>query len=164
MREKSPAATRAAEQEIVITRDFDAPRALLFKVWTDPKHVAQWWGPKGFISSDCEIDLRVGGSFSLQMRGPDGAVYPCRGVFREIVEPERIVYAGVPHDSPACGAGLPPRAVVTVTFAEHHGKTRLTIHTRLESAADQEAVVKAGFNVGWESCLERLAEHLAAAE
>jgi uncharacterized protein YndB with AHSA1/START domain len=159
----SSPAVGAADREIVITRDFDVPRALLFKVWTDPQHVARWWGPKGFVSSDCEIDLRVGGTFRLRMRGPDGAVYPCQGVFREIVEPERIVYAGVPDEGPACGAGLPPRSIVTVTFVERHGKTTLTIHTRLETAADRDAAVEAGFHAGWESTLERLAEQLTAA-
>jgi uncharacterized protein YndB with AHSA1/START domain len=153
--------TIADDRDIVITRVFAAPRKLVFKAWTDPEHVAQWWGPKGFVSTGCEIDLRPGGTFRLQMQGPDGVIYPCRGVFREIIEPERIVYAGALSDGPACGAGLPARAIVTVTFAEHDGKTTLTIHTRLSSAADHEAAVNAGFNPGWASSLERLAEHLA---
>ncbi len=152
----------ATDREIIISRVFDAPRALVFSAWTDPRHVAQWWGPQGYESFDCEIDLRPGGSFRLQMRGSDGIAYPCRGVFREIVEPERIVYSGALLDGPACGAGLPPAATVTVTFVERHGKTILTIRTLLSSAAQFKAVVEAGFDAGWTSCLERLAEHLAA--
>lgn len=146
---------------IVITRTFDAPRAIVFKMFTDPKHVAQWWGPKGFTSPGCEIDLRVGGVFLLHMRGPDGTTYPCKGVYREIVEPERIVYTGVADDGHACGGGLPPRACVTFSFVEHDGKTTLTIDTRLDSVADRDAAVKMGFHAGWTQSFERLADHLA---
>jgi uncharacterized protein YndB with AHSA1/START domain len=157
------AAITPSDREITITRVFDAPRELVFAAWTDPRHVERWWGPKGYTSFACEIDLRVGGAFGLQMRGPDGAVYPCRGVFRDVVEPEKIVYAAVLEEGHPCGAGLPPRAIVTITFAEHDRKTTLTIHTRLESAADHDAAVNAGFVPGWESSLQRLAEVLAAA-
>ena len=149
------------ERTIVITRVFDAPRDLVFRAWTDPKHVAQWWGPQGFTNPLCEMDLRVGGVFRVHMRGPDGVTYPCKGVYREVREPERIVYAGEAEEgSVGCGAGLPPRALVTVTFAERDGKTTVTIHTRLQSAADREAAVQTGFNTGWASSLDRLAEHL----
>ena len=107
------------------------------------------------------MDLRVGGVFRVHMRGPDGVTYPCKGVYREVIEPERIVYAGEAEEgSVGCGAGLPPRALVTVTFAERDGKTTVTIHTRLQSAADREAAVQTGFNTGWASSLDRLAEHL----
>jgi uncharacterized protein YndB with AHSA1/START domain len=149
------------ERTIVIMRVFNAPRALIFKAWTDPKHVAHWWGPKGFSNTDCEMDLRVGGAIRLHMRGPNGATYPCEGMFREIVVPERIVYAG-PARGDACGAGLPPNAVVTVTFEEVDGQTTVTIHTRLQSAADREAAVKGGFRIGWTDSFDRLAEHLLA--
>lgn len=83
--------------ELVISRVFDAPRTLVWKAWTDPKHVMQWWGPKGFNNSSCESDLRVGGTFHLNMSAPDGNTYPCKGIYREIKEPEHIVY-----DSEAC--------------------------------------------------------------
>ncbi len=146
------------DHEIITTRVFNAPRALVFKAWTDPKHVAQWWGPKGFRSYDCAIDLRAGGAFRLEMVGPDGAVYPCQGIYREIVEPERIVFAGPTHDSPGCGAGLPPNAVVTVTFEEQQGATLLTILTRWPSDAGRAAAMETGYTAGWTSCLERLAE------
>jgi uncharacterized protein YndB with AHSA1/START domain len=152
--------TTVAEREILITRVFEAPRKLVFSAWTDPKHVERWWGPKGYKCCGCEIDLREGGGFRLVMRGPDGSVYPCKGVFREGVEPERIVYAGPSAETHPCGAGLPPRAIVTVTFAEHDGKTTLMIHTRWESPADHDAAANAGFIEGWNSCLEHLAELL----
>jgi uncharacterized protein YndB with AHSA1/START domain len=149
------------DREIVIRRVFDAPRELVFAAWTEPRHVERWWGPQGYTSCACEIDLRPGGVFGLEMRGPDGAVYPCKGVFREIVKPERIAYIADVGAGHPCGAGLPPRSIVTVTFAEEDGKTTLTIHTRLQSAADRDAAQNAGYVPGWESTLECLAEFLA---
>jgi uncharacterized protein YndB with AHSA1/START domain len=151
------------ERTIVITRVFDAPRRLVFKAWTDPRHIAQWWGPPGFDSSLCEMDLRTGGLFRIHLRAPDGVVHPCRGVFRELIEPERIVYAGESEEgSVGCGARLPPRALVTVTFTESGGKTTVRIHTLLQSAGDLEAAVQTGFNPGWTASLDRLADHLRA--
>jgi len=152
------------DREIVITRTFDAPRALVFKVWTDPKHVAQWWGPSGFTAPVCELDLRVGGQFSIHLLGPNGVTYPCTGTFREIVKPERIVYVGTSEDGPACGSGLPPRSTVTVTFDEQDGKTLMTMRTILESVTARDAAIADGFNIGWGMSLERLAEYIAKGE
>lgn len=160
MNQDNPDAT-FADREIVATRVFAAPRSLVFKAWTDPRLVAEWWGPKGFTNPACDIDLRVGGTFRLQMRAPDGVLYPCQATFREVVEPERIVYSGTPEDCHPCGGGIPPRATVTVTFDEHDGQTTLTIRTRLTSVADREAAANAGYITGWESCLARLSEFLA---
>src|ERR1700688_4411146 len=89
---------KSADREVVFTRVFDAPRGLVFKVWTDPKHVAQWWGPHGFTNPVCELDARPGGAIRIHMRGPDGTIYPMTGVYREIVEPERLVFTSVPLD------------------------------------------------------------------
>jgi uncharacterized protein YndB with AHSA1/START domain len=146
--------------EVVITRTFDAPRELVWQAWTDPKHIMQWWGPAGFNNERCESDLRIGGRFQLEMRAPDGNVYPCVGTFREIVAPERIVYEGEAAEGHPCGAGIPPRAVVTISFAEQQGKTRLTLHTRFASTERKEAAAAARFVVSWEEALGRLAGHL----
>jgi uncharacterized protein YndB with AHSA1/START domain len=150
----------AAPTELVITRVFGAPRALVWKAWSDPKHVKHWWGPAGFSNSSCEMDFRVGGRFQLQMCAPDGTAYPCTGTFREIVEPERIVFAGEAEEGHPCGAGLPPRALVTVSFAERDGRTTLTLHTRFESVERREAALAAGYGASWAACLERLAEFI----
>lgn len=158
-RKNDPAVTDSG-REIIITRTFNAPRELVWKAWTDPQHIMQWWGPKGFSNSSCEADLRVGGKFLLHMCAPDGNTYPCTGIYREIVEPERIVYDSEADESHPCGAGLPPRSRVTVTFTEHGNKTTLTLHTRFESVARKDAANQAGYSVSWGEALERLAEHI----
>src|SRR6266576_4505343 len=84
-------AEQRANRELVITRTFDTPREIVFKMWTDPKHMAQWWGPHGFTNPVCELDARPGGAIRIHMRGPDGTVYPMTGVYQESVEPERLV-------------------------------------------------------------------------
>ncbi len=149
-------------REIVISRTFNAPRKLVWDAWTDPQHIAQWWGPEGFATQVDVLDLRVGGTFLLHMRGPDGGLYPCKGIYREIVKLERIVYMGVAEDAHACGGGLPPRATVTVSFVEKNRQTTLTIHTALETAADRDAAIAHGFNEGWAGSLDHLGEHLGA--
>src|SRR5258708_10890203 len=88
-------ATDAENLELVITRVFDAPRDLVFKAWTDPEHLVRWWGPKGFTSTIMDkIDLRPGAPYRIHMRGPDGDDHWSQGVYREIVDPERLVFAG----------------------------------------------------------------------
>ena len=152
----------SGDTEIVLSRTFDAPRALVWKVWTDAKHVMQWWGPEGFGNSSCESDLRVGGRFVLNMCAPDGNTYPCTGIYREITEPERIVYDSEADESHPCGAGLPPRATVTVSFAERDGKAHLTLRTCFASAERKLAAANARFAVSWKEALDRLGEALRA--
>lgn len=153
----------AKNSDLIITRTFNAPRALVWQAWTDPKHIMQWWGPSGFNNETCASDLRVGGRFRLEMRAPDGNVYPCIGTFREIVEHERIVYDGEAAEGHPCGAGIPPRAVVTVSFAERGGKTQLTLHTRFASAERKQAAAEARFVVSWEEAMQRLEDSLTKA-
>ena len=113
--------------EVIITRIFDAPRELMFKAWTGPKHMARWWGPKGFTNPICEMDVKPGGALRIVMRAPDGADHPMRGIFREIVEPERLVFTNIAVD--ADGKPLID-GLTTVTFTEENGKTQLTLQTR----------------------------------
>lgn len=143
--------------DLVITRLFAAPRDLVWQTWTDPQHIMKWWGPKGYSNSSCELELTVGGEFSLSMSAPDGKTYPCKGIYREIKEPERIVYDSIADESNPCGAGLPPRSIVTITFTEHGDKTKLVIHTRFESVERRAATLQAGYSIGWGESLERLA-------
>jgi uncharacterized protein YndB with AHSA1/START domain len=152
MSASSNIATESAKHELVITRDFDAPRSLVFKAWTQPEHMVHWWGPKGYTTPTCEMDVRPGGALRLCMRSPEGTDFWVRGVYREVVEPERIVFTGASEAEPGS------ETVMTITFAEHAGGTRLTVHqsfTKVEFAR--------GAKEGWTSSLERLAEYLAAA-
>ena len=147
-------------RQILVSRTFDVPRDLVFRAWTDPRQIERWWGPKSYQGVNCEVDLRVNGRFRLDLRGPDGSLYPCEGIIRELTAPEKIVYSGsVDHRHP-CGAGIPPRSIVTVTFVENSGRTTLTIHTELESNDDCLATTNAGYFPGWSSSLERLDEWL----
>jgi uncharacterized protein YndB with AHSA1/START domain len=145
------------EREVVITRVFDAPRELVFKAWTDPLHLARWWGPKGITNPVCEVDLRIGGAWRIVMRAPDGTEYPGGGVYREIAEPERLVFTNIAMDK----EGNPViDGLTTVTFAEQGGKTKLTLRTRAIAVVGYAAAYLAGMEAGWTQSLERLVEEL----
>jgi uncharacterized protein YndB with AHSA1/START domain len=150
----------SAERELTITRIFDAPRSLVFKMWTDPNHMAQWWGPRGFTNPVCELDVRPGGAILIHMRAPNGRVHPMTGVFREIVEPERLVFTTAVDD--ANGNRL-IEGHTTVTFAEHGGRTTLTLQTRAVGFTDVAAQMLAGMEAGWTQSLERLEALVARA-
>lgn len=143
---------RARSHELCLTRVIDAPRAAVFEVWTTPEHLSQWWGPTGFTLPECEMDFREGGAFRFQMRAPSGDDHWLRGVFREIVEPERIVFTfawGTAEQATG------PETLVTVTFEEKSGKTTLTLRqTGLESDASAHE-----HSDGWAQQLDRLADY-----
>lgn len=119
-----------SDRKIVTTRVFDAPRDVVFKAWTDPKHLAKWWGPKGFTNTFEEFDMRPGGVWRFVMHGPDGGRYENETVFVEVVKPERIVFQHV----------TAPQFQVTATFVEEAGKTRLTFQMLFETAAECDKV------------------------
>ena len=148
-----------AERDVTITRTFDAPRALVFKAWTDAKHLAQWWGPDGFTNPVCEIDARVGGVLRIHMRGPDGTVYPMKGVIQEIAEPERLVFTNIAVD--AAGRHL-LEGLTTVTFAEERGKTKLTMRTRAVAVVEEAVVYLQGMEMGWTQSIGRLEAYVAS--
>jgi uncharacterized protein YndB with AHSA1/START domain len=154
---RNSAATESDDRVLVITRIFDAPRDLVFKCWTDPEHMAKWHGPKGFTSTVLKNDLRPGGAYRIHMRGPDGDDHWTQGVFREIVEPERLVMVGSWAD--AEGNPTRPETVLTLTFEEHDGKTKLTLHNSgFESVSARDS-----HRGGWSSSLDCLAEYLSTA-
>lgn len=153
-------ATEPAQQELVMTRIFDAPREVVFKAWTDPERLKLWWGPTGFTNPVCELDVRPGGAIRIHMRAPNGIVYPMTGVYREIVEPERLVFSSSALDD----KGNPLFEILnTVTFAEHGGKTKLTVHAKVMMATPAGAPHLAGMEMGWSLTLDRLAEYVAKA-
>jgi len=147
-----------AERELTITRVFDAPRALVFQAWTDPKHLAQWWGPQGFTNPICEFDARAGGALRIHMRGPDGTVYPMKGVIRDIVAPERLVFTNIAVD--ASGKHL-LEGLTTVVFSEEQGKTKMTLHTRAVAVTEMAIAYLQGMEMGWTQSLDKLQAFVA---
>ena len=157
MRASDSAASDAGQRGLTITRTFDVPREVVFAAWTDAKQAAQWWGPQGFTTISCEMDVRVDGAYRACMRSLEGTRHCRRGTYREIVPPARLVFTYAWEDA---AGDLGHETLVTVTFADAgRGKTRLTLHQALfetESARDAH-------QAGWTSCLERFAAYLAGA-
>ena len=139
--------------EVTIKRTFKAPRAKVFQAWVDPKQMAQWFGPKGFVNPVCELDVRPGGKLKIHMRGPDGTIYPCHGTFHEIVESERLVFTSQAIDDD--GTVL-IEALNTVTFADAGGQTALTVHARVVKVTGLGAQYVKGMNQGWGQSLDKL--------
>jgi uncharacterized protein YndB with AHSA1/START domain len=159
----SSPAKKPAEQVLVITRVFDAPRELVWKAWTECKRVMLWWGPKGFTTPFCKIDLRVGGVYHNCMRSPEGRDYWSTGIYREIVPLERMVCTDsfadkegnvVPATNYGMSADFPLEMLVKVTFEEVGGKTKLTLtHVGLPSGEDFD-----NCRTGWNESFDKLAE------
>ena len=142
---------------IIAVRELDAPRALVFEAWTDPKHLSQWWGPNGFTTTTSAFDMRPGGVWRFVMHGPDGRDYENRITFDEVVKPERIRY----HHG---GGGVEPvQFRTTVTFEDlGANRTRLTLHAVFPSAAERDRVIKDyGADKGAGETLARLAGYVA---
>ena len=143
------------EREIIHTRLLSASPDLVFKVWTDPKHVAIWWGPNGFTNTIHEMDVKSGGIWRFMMHGPDGTNYPNKIVFKEVVKPSRLVYihsSDKPND--------PIEFHVTVTVEARGDKTHLTMHAIFQTAAAFEEVKKFGAIEGGTQHLNRLEGYL----
>jgi uncharacterized protein YndB with AHSA1/START domain len=142
---------------LIGTRILDAPRALVFQMWTDPKHLSQWWGPNGFTTTTSAFDMRPGGVWRFVMHGPDGRDYENRITFEEVVPPERIVYRHGGGDDVE-----PVQFRTTVTFEDLGGRTRLTMRGQFPSAAERDRVIRDyGADTGMVQTLARLADYLA---
>jgi uncharacterized protein YndB with AHSA1/START domain len=143
--------SKTADREISITRILNAPKELVFEVWTDPKHISQWWGPNGFTTTIHEMDLRVGGKWVHTMHGPDGKDYPNEAIFTEIVKPDLIKFT---HTL--------PKFYVTVTFEAIGLKTKLTMSNVFETAEIRNLVAeKYGAIEGQVQTINRFEEFLA---
>ncbi|HEV8378534.1 MAG TPA: SRPBCC domain-containing protein [Tepidisphaeraceae bacterium] len=159
--------TPSKEPTFVLTRIFDAPRELVFTVWTDPKHIVNWWGPGGFTAPYATVDLRIGGALHYCMRGPDGKDYWTKGFFHEIIVPEKLVCTMFFSDkdgnlrSPAdygMSGDFPTEMLDTVTFAALAGnKTKLTLRRSTPMAISKRYME----DQGWNSSLDKLAAELA---
>lgn len=153
------------EKDIVITRIFDAPRELVWKAWADPVYFMRWWGPKHFTSPACKMDFRVGGTYLFCMRSPDGQDFWSTGEYREIVPLERIVFTDsfadeqgkvVPATYYGMGEDFPQELVVTVTFENLNGKTRMTvIHQGIPAGEHRDGALQ-----GWNESFDKLAASL----
>lgn len=163
------------DRELVLTRIFDAPRALVYKVWTDPAHVSKWWGPRVFTNPVCEIDFRPGGGYRFVMRSPGGDEFPMSGTYIEMVENERIVCTDDMFKQremweQMIGSSVGPDVdftnlhnIVTAVFEDHEGKTKLTLTTRFVSNEVRDALVKMQMAEGWTESFGKLDEVLQKA-
>jgi uncharacterized protein YndB with AHSA1/START domain len=137
---------------IIMSRDFNAPRRLVFEAWTRPEHLMRWWGGcKEMTMAVCEVDLRVGGAYRFVVRMPDGQEFGFRGVYREIAAPERLVYTHVFEPMPE------HEALVTLLLEERDGKTHMTETTLHKSVAARDGHIASGMEKGAHESFDRLA-------
>jgi uncharacterized protein YndB with AHSA1/START domain len=158
------------DHEFVITRIINTPRALVFKAWTDPKQMARWWGPKDFKVIYSKMDLRPGGSYHYCMRTPDGHDMWGKFVYREIVKPERIIFVNSFSDEKGgltrhpMSPSWPLEMLSTITFAEHAGKTTVTVRwAPLNPTEEERKTFEGGFDSmrnGWSGTMDQLAAYL----
>jgi uncharacterized protein YndB with AHSA1/START domain len=156
MLKESKIQDKGSDRELNITRIINAPRELVWKVWTEPEHVAQWWGPTGFTNTIHEMEVKPGAVWRFIMHGPDGRDYPNKIVFIEVVKPERLVYKHSDDEG-----AEPVNFHVTVIFEKQGNKTLLTMKSVFGSAAELERVVKEyGAREGMEQHVGRLEEYV----
>jgi uncharacterized protein YndB with AHSA1/START domain len=148
-------AVDSSDRELVITRIFDAPRALVYKAWTEPDHLSQWSAPHGFIITHNEGDLRPGGAWRSCMRSPAGENLWLGGTYREVVENELLVFTHA-WDGPDGKPGH--ETLVTVRLEDQNGKTRMTFRQAFFESVEQ----RNGHRSGWSECFDRLDARLAA--
>lgn len=148
------AATEPQDRALVITRLLDAPRSLAFKVWTQPEHVVRWLGPRGFTSPSCKMDVQPGGGYRASIRSREGTEIWMQGVYREVVEPERLVFTFAWEDDD----GKPGfETLVTVTFEEQGDNTKLTFRQAVFDTTES----RDSHDGGWNECFDRLEAYLA---
>jgi uncharacterized protein YndB with AHSA1/START domain len=165
MTDTSPDSSAGTSQhELVLTRLIAAPREKLFKAWTTPEILVQWFAPKPWTTPRAELDVRPGGSSLVVMCGPDGVEFPNRGVYLEVVENERLVFTDAYTE--AWKPSAKPFMTGILTFEDASGPdgpaTRYTARVLHWSAEDCEAHAKMGFHEGWGKCTEQLAEVVGA--
>ena len=156
--EKNQTVANTSDREIRATRILNAPRELVFEVWTDPAHIVKWWGPNGFTNTIHKMDVRPGGTWDFIMHGPDGTDYPNLIKYVEVVKPERLVFdhgSGQEND--------PAQFHVTVTFEDlGDERTKLTMVMLFKTAADRDFVVtEYGALDGNKQTMDKLEAYLA---
>ena len=145
---------RQGKLELVITRVLDAPPILVYKAWTEPEHMVRWMGPRGFTAPSAKMDVRPGGQYRALIRSGEGKGYWFRGVYREVVEAKRLVFTFAWEEDGERGQ----ENLVTVTFAEENGKTRMTF----KQAPFQSTEERDGHEGGWSEAFDKLSAYVAA--
>ena len=148
-------------EELVTTRIFDAPRELVYQAWIDPEHIKNWYGPSMFTIARSEVDPTPGGAYLVVMQGPDGSEYPNHGVFKEVVENEKLVLT-LFADEDADGK-YTFETVNTITFEDEAGKTKMTLSVEVTKATPQHLENLSGMMKGWKSAFGKLADYLVEA-
>jgi uncharacterized protein YndB with AHSA1/START domain len=143
-----------SEREIVMTREFDAPRELVFEAHSSCEHMSRWWGPRKYEFASCEIDFRPGGKWRIVHRGPDGEEYAFHGEYREILRPERIVWTFEFEGFPGSVS------VETMTLEEHDGKSTFTATSVYDTVEQRDQMLQSGMEEGATESMERLDEYL----
>ena len=144
------------DRELVLTRLIDAPRDKLFRCWTEPELLRQWFVPAPWTIARAEVDVRPGGSSLIVMRDPDGNEYPNPGIYLEVVKGEKLVTTDAYVS--AWQPSEKPFMTAIVTFEDEDGKTRYTARAVHWSAEDRKAHEEMGFHEGWGKCADQLAE------
>jgi uncharacterized protein YndB with AHSA1/START domain len=144
----------SADRELVLTRLINAPREKVYRCWTEPQLMKQWFAPLPWTTPHVEVDVRPGGANVIVMRGPDGKDLPNRGVYLEVVPNERLVFTDAYVK--AWEPSEKPFMTVILTFEDEGGKTRYTARARHWTVADKEAHEKMGFHQGWGICADQL--------
>jgi len=150
-------------KELILTRVFDAPREMVFKAWTDPDMVKQWWGPRGVTNPICEVDATPGGALNIVMEAGEelgllkGQKWPMRGEFKEVIEPEKLVFTGnaIINDKEIM------QHLCTVTFEEKESKTVMTVHIVVTKITPEAEGALRGMEPGWNQQLDKLGEFLS---
>jgi uncharacterized protein YndB with AHSA1/START domain len=151
--------TSTEGRDLILTRTIDAPREKVYRAWTDPLLLTQWFAPLPWTTPKVELDVRAGGSSLVVMRGPEGNEFPCPGVYLEVVPNERLVFTDA--YTKAWEPAEKPFMTVILTFENDAGKTKYTARVRHWTVADREAHEKMGFHQGWAQCTEQLAAVVA---
>jgi len=143
------------ERELVLTRIINVPREKVYRAWTDPEQIKQWFAPKPWTTAVAETDVRPGGSTLIVMRSPEGQDFPNRGVYLEVVPNQRLVFTDAYTE--AWKPSEKPFMTVILTFEDEGGKTKYTARVRHWNIADKQQHEQMGFHQGWGQCTDQLA-------
>ena len=148
------------EQEFVVEREFNAPRTLLFQMFTQPEHLKHWWAPRPYTVPTCTIDLRPDGVWHYSMRSPEGQEHWARSVYREIVPPEKLVYTSTLADEHAEPIEGLPEHLTTILFTEEAGKAKAVAHIQFPNAEALKVALDMGMLQGMNMTWDYLVEYV----